>query len=556
METLLANHEERTVKGLLMPWGEKSRASNIGPIMFTRDTLAIPTDPAIVTANVRHKREDPVGRAVALEDSDAGLVATFSIAKTAEGDQLLADIKDNKLTRLSAEVKGVMRDAVDKTKAVAGALFGAAFVDEGAFASATLYAELADVEAHSKTEEEYTDDNGVTWRRVYESDTSSEDTDNGTKTTTVTTVTEETSEAAAEDTTEEETMAAEAATTPAATTPAAATAATVPQTLMAGTAAPGDQNTVHQVAHAMAAFARTNDPAHIEALAEKSREAGDLLFAALTDIKATSTGAAGLAIIQPQWIGDVWKERTYVRKFAPLLGEAPLTSYKVKGFEFTTKAEGGDWAGNKANVPSGAVATEEVSVTADRWAGGHDIAREFRDFDVPEFWTAYFAQMANSYARWSDAKALAAAVAGATEVTAGEVPAGVNAATTLVVDGALAVIATEEATPSFAVAATDVYRSLLLQTKDDLLATLTLGMGLESGDLAGFRIVPSSTIAAGKVLVGAKEAATFYELPGAPIRTEALDMVKGGIDTGFFGYAATVINNSAALALTSPAAAE
>lgn len=549
METLLANLEARTVKGLLMPWGEVSRPSNIGPIYFTRETLSVPTDPLIVTGNIRHLREEPVARATALEDTDAGLVAEFSVAKTAEGDQLLADIKAGKLTRLSAEVKNVIRDTVDKTKAVAGALFGAAFVDEGAFKSAMLYAELADIESSSRTVEEYTDADGVTWRRVYESETTTEDTENGTETTTVTKVTEETSEATAEDDDpQEETMAAAAA----------PQTAQVPSTLMAGASATPattteaeDQNTVYQVANALAGYFRTGSADAIEQLAAKSRKAGEMMFAALTDVKTSGSGAA---IIQPQWIGDVWKERTHVRRYIPLIGHAPLTSLKVQGFRFTTKAGGSAWAGDKTAVPSGAIVTEEVNKTADRWAGGHDVAREFRDFDVPEFWVAYFAQMGNSYSKWADTGCVTSLVAGATAMNAGAVPTGANSATTLLVDGALAIVNTEEAAPSFAVVATDVFRTLVLQGRDEVIATLSLSLGLEGGELAGFRVIPSGQIAAGKALVGAKEAATHYELPGAPIRTEALDMVKGGIDTGFFGYSATVINNAAALQLVSPAA--
>lgn len=558
METLLANLANRTVKGLLLPYGEVSRPSNIGPVMFERGTVAVPTDPMVVGANIRHKREQPVGRAIELEDTAAGIVATFSIANTAEGDQLLRDVSEGRLTRLSAEVRDLVRSATDKTRAVSSALFGGAFVDEGAFASATLYAELATpatIESQSHTSEEYTDSEGVTWIRKYDSETTSKETDNGVTTTTVTTVTEETSEAdAEEEEPKEETMDAEVATTPD-TTPATVPAG-APATLLAGarpkatTALVGAS--LYQVANALALFSRTGDASQIEALSELDRSAGELMFAALSDIKI-STGV-GANIQQPQWIGDVWAARTYARKYVPLIGGAPLTSFKIKGFKFGTKPAGGDWDGDKADVPSNTPTTSAVDVTASRFAGGHDIAREYVDFDVPEFWVSYFQYMANSYSKWADAKALAGLVAGATAVTAGAVPAGINEATVSLVDGALAVIATEEATPSFALAATDVYRDLLLQTKDDILATLSLATGLESAEFAGFRIIPSASIAATKVLVGARDAATFYELPGSPIRTEALDLAKGGVDKAIFGYAGVVINNPAALALVTPAA--
>lgn len=545
METLLANLEDRTVTGLLLPYGETSRPSNIGPVMFARGTVAIPADPSIVTLNIRHQRENPVGRATVLEDTNAGIVATFSIAKTPEGDAYLADVASGKLNRLSAEVRDLVRSAADKVRAVSGALFGAAGVDEGAFKSATLYAELAS-ESHS--EGEYVDENGVTWRRVEDSKTEETENEDGSKTYKSEYVVTETPEAPAEEEPEEETeettMAAQAATVP----------ATVPQTLLAGAgtpANPADENTMYEVAHALAAYFGTGDATKLHELKAKSKRASELMFAALNDIKISGVGQVGTAMITPQWLGDVWGTRTYERKYVPLLGHAPLTALTLTGYRYTTEAAGGDWTGNKGNVPTNTPATEAVSVTAARWAGGHDIAREFVDFSVPEFWVAHFRQMTNSYGRWSDTKAITDIIAGATAVEAGTVPSGINAETVLLVDGALALIE-NDVTPKWAVAATDVYRALLLQSKDDIIATLSLSLGLETGSLEGFKIIPSTAVAAGKVLVGSDEAGTFHELPGVPIRTEALDMVKGGVDHAFFGYAATVINSSDALALVSP----
>ena len=69
-------------------------------------------------------------------------------------------------------------------------------------------------------------------------------------------------------------------------------------------------------------------------------------------------------------------------------------------------------------------------------------------------------------------------------------------------------------------------------------------------DLLGIdprRIVAHPAITAGHVIVGTKDAATFYELPGSPIRVEAVDMVKGGIDAGVFGYYALLTHDAGAL---------
>jgi hypothetical protein len=121
-----------------------------------------------------------------------------------------------------------------------------------------------------------------------------------------------------------------------------------------------------------------------------------------------------------------------------------------------------------------------------------------------------------------------------------------------IVDGAIAVLPT--GVPSFAVVAPDVFRSLLLTKTDDKLAYLNTSIGLEAGTIDSFKVVPHPGIAAGKALVGVSAAATQYELPGSPIRTEALDQIKGGIDEALFGYAATGINRPAGLALVTPAA--
>lgn len=552
METLFANREARTVKGLLLPWGELSRMASDGkgggvqPIYFQRGDVAVPADPSIVGANVAHNREDPRGRAVALDDTADGIVATFAIARTPEGDTLMDDIESGKLSRLSPEIRGIHRDPADAKRGLSGFLFGAAFVTEGAFASASLYGELLAEESESHSTEEYTDENGVTWVRKYDTTTTTDQADNTTTRTTVTTVTEEqkTEAEAKEPTNQEET-----------TMPPAETqmAASVPQTMLAGAlspAGPAGSATPYVVACALAGYFSTGDTSGIQSLAAVDRAAGELMFAALNDVKV---GGVGANIIQPQWIGDVWGARTRVRKFTPLIGNAALAAFQIKGFKFDTKPAGAAWAGDKAAVPTNTPTTVPVTANASRWAGGHDIAREFVDFSVPEFWLSYFAYMTNDYTAWSDNLCRDALIAGATAVVRGALTGDVNPATALLVDGALAVIATEEATPSFALVGTDVYRTLLLQKKDDIIATLSLSLGLETGDLAGFRIVPSSVATlTGKALVGSHDAATFYELPGAaPIRTEALDMVKGGVDHAFFGYAATMVNNAAALALVS-----
>lgn len=526
---LFAKLEDRTVSGILMPWGERSRPSptHRDPVIFERGTIKLPRDISIVSANIQHDRFTPVARATALEETDAGLVATFSVAETDEGDDLLLQISEGRLSKLSAEFKNLV---IKAGKAVSASLTGAAFVRDGAFASAALFSIATEEDTETSVDE------------------SPEEI--------IARLEQELADARATQTTEAAPVALEEEPVEPARSKEddVTTIATVPDTLVA--AATPSAPTIREVATALAMFSARGDRSGIDALEEsaKALSTGDTGLFALSDIKLTTSGSLGVTggLLQNQWLGNVWESRAFQRRIIPLIQHDDLKSFKVTGFTWGTPPAMAEWAGDKAAVPSNSPTATPWELSAKRYAGAHDIAREYRDFEVPEFWEAYFAAMTNSYAKLTDDAALAALVAGATAVTAGAVPSGVNSATVSLIDGALAVL--PNAIPSFAVVAPDVFRSLLLQGKDDLIGTLSLSLGLEDGDLSGFKIIPHTGIAAGKALVGARNAATVFELPGSPIRTEALDQIKGGIDEALFGYAATGVNSALALALVTPAA--
>src|SRR5690606_16001202 len=113
--------------------------SKTEPVMFAKGTVEIPSDVSALNANRLHSQFAPVARFTAIEDTDAGIVAHFAVAKTEDGDKLLAEASDPdeaKRPRLSAEIRGLVRDGV---KAIKATLTGAAFVPQGAFASAALF---------------------------------------------------------------------------------------------------------------------------------------------------------------------------------------------------------------------------------------------------------------------------------------------------------------------------------------------------------------------------------------------------------------------------------
>lgn len=512
---LAADVDGRRLSYLLLPYGEAGR-TNKGTLTASAGSVELPDK---IVANMEHDRTRPVGVSVELVEAADGVRASFDIAPTTAGDDLLVEARMGLRPGVSVEIDApVIRGG----KLLAGKLSGAGFVAQPAFPSALLVAadagDLPDELPPDTTSETVSTDevviDGVTYVRK----------------TTSTYVTETAPKTAAGDPAVDEDDNQEDPPVNASTHAAA------PDGLRAATAKTGSDLTLHDIARVLATASRTGD--------------GSLL-AALTDIKYDGTGGIAGPMVQPQFV-ELWSGKAYQRRIVPLFSHADLTGIKIAGWRWLTKPKVAPWAGNKTNVPSGTAGTELAEATAQRLAGAHDIGREFRDFDVPGFWESYFRAMTESYAVESDADVAAKIIAGASAVTSGTVPTGASAGLTKVVDGALAMV--DVAAPSFALLAPDLWRDVLLTPKDKSLEYLSSALGIEEGSLSGFRLIPWSGLAAGSVLVGAREAATVHELPGDPIRVEGLDMVKGGIDAGLFGYVGTVIHDARALQLVDGAA--
>lgn len=284
----------------------------------------------------------------------------------------------------------------------------------------------------------------------------------------------------------------------------------------------------------------------------QSTVAGEHAMFALLDVKYDGANSVQPDERRAAWIGEFWHGVTYEQKVLPLFAHDTLTAKKVAGFRWTTRPQGGDWAGNKANIPSNQPATALAEATATFFAGGHDHAIEHEIFDTPGYFESYFAAMAESYAKWADAKAAAAALAAATDLEADN-PAGlaIGAGWSALIDGATAVV-DADAIPTFALVESSLWKSMLKVPATDILGYLAAALNLTEGDLGGFKIRPLKTLTAGHVLVGAKEAMTVYELPGEPIRVTAPDTVKGGIDTNVIGAAATLVHKADALVDVAP----
>ncbi|WP_322412077.1 hypothetical protein [Microbacterium invictum] len=539
--------DTRTVRGLLLPFGELSRPSlsKTEPVMFSAESVTLPRDPSAVTLNDEHDRFNPIGRATSLEVTDAGVVAEFSIFNTDEGDAYLANPSKRKL---SAELGSLVRNGAN---AVRSRLTGAAVCTEGAFESAALFSLAPGETITSHDEHRFTDENGVTWQRVEDSTTTA--IEDGTETVTTVVVTETTDSAPADEETpkdsEEETMTASAA----GQTPAPLV---VPATTSAKTE-DVDLNAVFSTMAAVKAGVQVEDN-------EKA------LFA-LADIKTTGAGALPVAgVIQPNWVGKLWQGKEYVRKYLPLNNHTfgPIDLGGRAGFRLEgTDALVQKRTGEKVELPTGSATTARRESTRDSFGYAADVAAEWQYLSGgAEVMESFWKGVANSYAKVTDMEALATMFRVASRDTGAALsrrvapqtlPAGIPAnsqyaAGIVMLIQAIEAISDADDDPAWAIVNPVLWQQLLFTPKDLLPEFVSLGVtagtgqaNVENGKVQ-VRKAPQSVFAglsatAPQVFAGSKNAIEFRELGTTPIQIDALNVAKFGVDRATVGFLETFV---------------
>lgn len=513
----LVDTGRRLITGMFLPFNEYG-STNIGIIRVRGpEAIELPADLSRIKLSYFHtgeQRSTSVGYAQRVWSDDQGMWGEFKVDSTEDGDKALMKAQEHTMDGLSVELSPVSVDAQDYAT---GVLRAVAQVPVPAFDSARVTNVAAQFNPESET-------------RMYpctqcgQAHVQGEQYDH---------------EAVAPAAAPEAPVAPPAAANPAesAQVPAAAAASLAP-VVHAGNGSPSLSAAVPA---GLAAQAQPRQPGDgwtmadfMEALkAQHTGRKTPELTAALQNITQT----ANAVVEAPQFVGELWNRNTYQRKIVPLVSHDDLKSYSVKGWRWATPPVMAAWAGDKNAVPSNAADTEDASVNASRLAGAHDFDRKFRDFNNTEFFESYYKAMSNSYAKLSDAALVDALEAGATDLTAtGE---GFLAA---IAEGVAAIGDSSDVGSTFVIANNaDFLPWLMATTNFDLPAFMDL-LGVDPR-----RIKTHSSMTAGHVLVGASGAATFYELPGVPIRAEAIDMVLGGVDAGVFGYYATLINDAGGL---------
>ncbi len=523
---LVASRESRTLTGLMLPFGEPGR-TNLGLLTASAESQLDIADGAPL--NLQHDRKRPIGKLIGIEPQPEGLRASFRVLATRDGDDALTEAEEGLRAGLSVEIEPIVtRDG----RIISGTVAAVGLVAEPAFPSARLAAEDAAVPDMGDHPERVAD--GVPDVMI-----------DGTELGGVETVT--------------------------------ITAEQI--TITTDHPAPADENP--QETSMTATAARVTNPALVAAKpTEPEPVTKGKLFAALAEYGTTRLEAAlsdivpantpGVGIQQPQYVGELWDGVEYERKFLDAFAHADLTSYNVKGWKWNNKPVVGKYTGNKTDVPSNTISTAEVNGVLQRFAGAHDIDRIYTDFGDSEFWAAYYAAMAESYAKETDLyirdivrEVPTVANTGRVHLLTGAAPAGVPTALWQIVEGCAKVLNDLNTLPTHAYVTVDYWKPILYTPVTQVLTYLNAALGLKDGTLegqgGGFRIIPvpvgSLTATAGggftgKTMVCHRNAMSIRELGGgAPIRVNAIDIAKGGTDEGLFGYVGTLIEEPKGIVL-------
>ena len=502
--------DKRTISGLVLPFNREGY-TNAGPVTVKAGAVTLPEDLSRVKLLRDHSTDQgftPVGYATDVTETAEGIRMSFKIGSTADGDVALADVREKVRDALSVEL---IHTAIDGDgNLTAGELTAVALVPIPAFADARVDLVTASLHVDEDTlaEDEETDQPTEV---VDDEVTDTEDATEGTTD---------------EDEVDEETENVDAA----------------PDNDNDPTDLEGhsDMNTPAKAPEGVHA-AKTEKPLTFSKAVDTlaSLAAGRYtpeLAAALDDI----TYSAHPATRAPEWVGQLWDGLQYTREIVPTMTQKPLKSMNVRGWRFKTKPQVEDWEGDKKDIPTNKVETEEVTEKAHRLAAGWDFDRAYIDFGDTEFLTAFFEAAREEYAIKTDDRATQSLITWATEestLNPTKQPDLLHAAAHA---RQLIKIATKAEPTAFLVNPNDMF-GLFKITSLDVPEYLEL-LGVDPKKFISSPLAP-----AGKLISYTKPAVTWREPTGAPIRVSAQHIAKGGIDEAIFGYWHAMLNNPAGI---------
>lgn len=527
---LTASAEARTIAGTIVEYGALGYAST-GPTIFEAGSLSFPAELARCKFLLMHDYERPIGTMASLTDDDDRPHASFTVAPGTLGDAALAEAADGRRDGLSvgcmiteyryrddgvlivsaAEVREVSLVTVpafqnSMVSTVAASLKGPELMTKPLLAPVPLTASTPAAEPQPEQPAQ---------------------------------------------------QPAPAQPAPAQPQPAQQPA---PATASAVVREPAPQAAPVMGVQAHAAGTATDRLVNATLGYLMTGQSARGLEAAVTDVLLGDDAAKAYGANVEQHVGELWTASLVERPTIDSITRKPLTGLKVWGYvRDRTPVEGeprmmNRYDFNKTEVPTaGKRRTRRVEADAEGYAGAWDIDRRDIDFGNGELIRATYEGAVDDYKEDTEADVLAKMLSASTLVPAvADVPAaltqlglraaGLGSNLTKIQFGA-------EAWAEFMDLSADAVPWWLQKYG-------AINLGDTSGSAGGLSFNVNQHLDARQIEAHDSRAATWYE-KNPPIRVEAVDIARGGIDLGVYGYGATIINDPRAIfstTLTAPAA--
>ena len=264
------------------------------------------------------------------------------------------------------------------------------------------------------------------------------------------------------------------------------------------------------------------------------------MSAALTDLKTSDD--KGKVYLKDQDLGELFEARKTERPVINSIGVKPLNSLVLTGKRKQRTFAVADWAGNKAEMPSGKFTTSQETWKASAKAVAVDVALELVEFGSADVMADLWEQAIESYITQTEGELVAQMLAAATAAPAVDnVIAGVSAAAQA--------FARMGARMSSIAVAPDVYGWLLtLPTADApwwFGGQARMDLAAASFDGAGIGFAVSDELPAGTVMIYDRRAVDYRE--SRDIRLSAVNVAQGGYDLAFAKFRAAYITDPAAV---------
>jgi hypothetical protein len=283
-------------------------------------------------------------------------------------------------------------------------------------------------------------------------------------------------------------------------------------------------------------------PSQQRAAMQAIRSVDEMQKAALNNVTmvgAINVGSAVRPSFQPELVEIVNWGRPLINHLRA--GSLERGDFPNKTFNrWTTPPIVGIQASEKAPIASGTVKIDPVSVPVQTWAGGNDLSQQTLDFGSASFVQDYINAAGVDFAAKSDTYAWSTILALATAATAG--PINHFAQNVAAMFGALNPanvppgglwlgLSWDVAVQTIGIvgeANTPVYWS----------GSIDLGSFTSDVSAGGLQTFVDPHAPAGTMLLGMKNAATWYEISGTPFNLKVVDINLLGLDVAVYGYGA------------------